>query len=332
MNQDPTAKQRKKDHIDLALTSEVLSSDERFYYEPMLAPHPQEGITKTTFLNKPFALPIWISSMTGGTEWAKTINVNLAKAAKEFGLGMGLGSCRSLLYDDERISDFAVREYIGDQPLYANLGIAQLEELVAENRYQVLQELIKKLDADGLIIHVNPLQEGMQPEGDLIKVSPLDTIKNIIDHLDIPLIVKEVGQGMGYRSLEALLKLPLAAVDFAAHGGTNFTKLELLRTDDPTSLDALTRVGHSASEMVHMVNQISEELGSAMLCQQIIISGGVKDFLDGYYLMETLKTPSIYGQAGAFLKHARGEYEALRQYILSQKKGLEMAYAFLQVK
>ncbi len=332
MNQDPTAQQRKKDHIDLALTSEVLTSDERFYYEPILAPHPHDGITKTQFLDKSFALPIWISSMTGGTEWAKTININLAKAAKEFGLGMGLGSCRSLLYDDDRISDFAVREYIGGQPLYANLGIAQLEELVLENKYQVLKDLVKKLDADGLIIHVNPLQEGMQPEGDLIKVSPLDTIKKLLDHLDIPLIVKEVGQGMGYRSLEALLKLPLAAVDFAAHGGTNFTKLELLRTDDPATLDSLSLVGHSATEMVNMVNQISKELGDKMLCKQIIISGGVKDFLDGYYLMQTLKTPSVYGQAGAFLKHARGDYEALRQYVLSQKKGLEMSYAFLQVK
>lgn len=332
MNQDPTAEQRKKDHIDLALASNVMAADTRFYYEPMLASHPKDGIAATSFLNKSFDLPIWISSMTGGTEWAKTINVNLAKAANEFGLGMGLGSCRSLLYNDDRLSDFAMRQYIGDQPLYANLGIAQLEELVAENKYQVIKDLVAKLEADGLIVHVNPLQEGMQPEGDLIKNTPIDTIRKLIDHIDIPLIVKEVGQGMGYRSLELLLKLPLAAVDFAAHGGTNFTKLELMRSDDPDSLDALSLVGHSAEEMVKMVNQISDELGEAMLCKQIIISGGLKDFLDGYYLMKMLKTPSIYGQAGAFLQHARGEYEALRQFVLNQKKGLEMAYAFLQVK
>jgi len=332
VNQDPTAEQRKKDHIDLALASKVMAADSRFYYEPILAGHPKDGIAATSFLNKSFDLPIWISSMTGGTEWAKTINVNLAKAANEFGLGMGLGSCRSLLYYDDRLSDFAMRQYIGDQPLYANLGIAQLEELVAENKYQVIEDLVAKLEADGLIIHVNPLQEGMQPEGDLIKNAPIDTIRKLIDHIDIPLIVKEVGQGMGYRSLELLLKLPLAAVDFAAHGGTNFTKLELMRSDNPASLDALSLVGHSAEEMVKMVNQISEELGEAMLCKQIIISGGVKDFLDGYYLMKTLKTPSVYGQAGAFLQHARGEYEALRQFVLNQKKGLEMAYAFLQVK
>ena len=332
MNQDPTAEQRKKDHIDLALSAQVIKADQRFYYEPMLSGHPQSGIAATTFLNKSFTLPIWISSMTGGTEWAKTININLAKAAKEFGLGMGLGSCRSLLYSNERIADFAVRSFIGDQPLYANLGIAQLEELVQENKYQVIKDLVNKLNADGLIIHVNPLQEGMQPEGDLIKNAPIDTIKKLIDHLDMPLIVKEVGQGMGYRSLEALLKLPLTAVDFAAHGGTNFTKLELLRTDDPNSLDGLTKVGHCATEMVNMVNQIAGELGDAMKCKQIIISGGVKDFLDGYYLMRSLKTPSVYGQAGAFLQHARGEYEALRQFVLTQKKGLEMAYAFLQVK
>jgi len=210
VNQDPTAEQRKKDHIDLALRSQVIKADTRFYYEPMLAGHPESGIA-------------------------------------------------------------------------ANLGIAQLEELVDQSKFQVIKDLVSKLEADGLIIHVNPLQEGMQPEGDLIKYAPIKTIEKLLDHIDVPLIVKEVGQGMGYRSLEALLKLPLQAVDFAAHGGTNFTKLELLRTDDATSLDGLTKVGHSAEEMVSMVNQIAVELGDAMHCKQIIISGGVKDFLDGYY-------------------------------------------------
>lgn len=332
MNQDPTAEQRKKDHIDLAMASQVTQVDDRFYYEPLLSGHPKEGIASSEFLNKKFTLPIWISSMTGGTEWAKTINQNLAKACQEFGLGMGLGSCRSLLYNDDRIEDFAVRALIGNQPLFANLGIAQLEEIVERKNYQVIKDLVGKLEADGLIIHVNPLQEGMQPEGDIISRAPIDTIKSILDNTDFPIIVKEVGQGMGYQSLKALLQLPLAAVDFAAHGGTNFTKLELQRSEDRESLSMLANVGHTALDMIYMVNKLQDNLGSKLACNQIIISGGVKNFLDGYYYMNKLKMPAIYGQAGAFLKHARGEYHELQKFVLSQKKGLEMAYAFLHTK
>ncbi len=332
MNQDPTAEQRKKDHIELALESQVNNTDTRFYYEPILSGHfANQKDIESTFLNKSFKLPIWVSSMTGGTEWAKIININLAKACSEFGIGMGLGSCRSLLYSDDRLEDFDVRKYIGDQALYANLGIAQLEELIARNQFSVISELIKKLQADGLIIHVNPLQEITQPEGDVIKFSPLESIKSLIDKLDVSVIVKEVGQGMGYRSLEALFKLPLAAVDFAAHGGTNFTKLELLRSKN-SSLIPLVKVGHTANEMVEMSNQLFSELGDKFLCNQIIVSGGVSDFLDGYYFIKKSKVNAIYGQAGAFLKHARGEYSELRKFMKGQKKGIEMAYAYLRLK
>lgn len=333
MNQDPTAEQRKKDHIEMALASQVTSSDARFYYEPILSSH--DGNLEQlslSFLNKQFELPLWVSSMTGGTEWAKIINTNLAMACNEFGMGMGLGSCRSLLYSDDRLEDFDVRRFIGDQCLFANLGIAQLEELVENNEYDVIKNLVAKLEADGLIVHVNPLQEITQPEGDKIKYSPLQTITTLLEKVDMPVIVKEVGQGMGYRSLEALFKLPLAAVDFASHGGTNFTKLELLRSDDTTSLDPLTTVGHTAKEMVAMSNQLKEELGDKMLCKQIIISGGIKDFLDGYYLLKKSKIKAIYGQAGAFLKHARGEYQALQKYVETQRKGLQMSFAYLELK
>jgi isopentenyl-diphosphate delta-isomerase len=333
LNEDPTAEQRKKDHIDLALQSVVQQADERFYYEPMLAGHNGgDGLLSKSFLNKEFKLPIWVSSMTGGTEWAKIINHNLAKACKEYGMGMGLGSCRSLLYSNDRLSDFDVRSLIGDQPLYVNLGIAQVEQLVAEKAYNKITELIDKLSADGLIVHVNPLQEITQPEGDAIKYAPIETISSVIDNIKSSIIVKEVGQGMGYRSLEALFKLPLQAVDFAAHGGTNFTKLELMRSEDGEGLMPLTTVGHSAAEMVDLTNRLANEMGDKMLCNEIIISGGVSNFLDGYYLTQKSKVSSIYGQAGAFLRHARGDYELLQKYVEAQAKGLKMAYAFLQLK
>ena len=335
---DPTAKERKKDHIELAFQSQVGVSqlDQRFYYEPMLAAHPRDcPVPPFTFLGKSMNAPLWVSSMTGGTAMAQTINHNLAKVCGEFGMGMGLGSCRSLLYSNETLADFDVRHLIGDDlPLYANLGIAQVEQLIGMKQLHKVEELIEKLKADGLIIHVNPFQEWMQPEGDRFINSPLETIRAFLDQLSIPVIVKEVGQGMGYESLKALFQLPLMAVDFGASGGTNFALLELLRSNpvQRERFQKLTHIGHSAEEMAQMTNQIKEELGDQMRCQQVIISGGIKDFLDGHYLMSILQLPSIYGQASGFLKHARGEYGELQKYVSDQVKGLQLAKAYLKIR
>ncbi|MEY4905949.1 MAG: hypothetical protein RLZZ292_3764 [Bacteroidota bacterium] len=335
---DPNAAARKRDHIELAFKSQIVGQhlDNRFYYEPLLAAHPTKGSWGAfPFLGKTFQYPLWVSSMTGGTGMARIINQNLARACKDFGMGMGLGSCRGLLYSDEYLGDFAVRSLIGDQPLYANLGIAQLEELIKRNDLHLIDTLIHKLEADGLIIHVNPLQEWLQPEGDRFEFSPLQTIETILDKKpNLKVIVKEVGQGFGYESLKTLLQLPLEAIDFAAAGGTNFAKLELLRSDATKQAlyDIVAHVGHTADEMVEMTNQLIITLGEKMCCKQIIISGGLKNFLDGYYLTSKLNLPSIYGQASAFLQHARGDYETLHQYIETQTQGLELAKALLRAK
>lgn len=335
---DPNAAARKQDHIELAFQSQIEEGklDDRFYYEPLLSGHPEKGNLKPVpFLGKKLRAPIWVSSMTGGTELAKTINQNLARACNEFGMGMGLGSCRSLLYSDDALADFDVRGIIGDElPLYANLGIAQLEELIKQQELFLINQLLNKLKADGLIIHVNPLQEWLQPEGDRFEIAPIETIKTVLEYADFPVIVKEVGQGMGYESLKTLFQLPLEAIDFAANGGTNFAKLELLRSDPGKReiYSQLALVGHSAEDMIGMTNQLIEELGDEMKCRQVIISGGIRNFLDGYYLINKLPLPCVYGQASGFLKHARGSYEALRDYVDAQIQGLELADAFLKVR
>ena len=335
---DPTADLRKRDHIELAFQSQVDQQqlDQRFYYEPLLASHPNASSKQSIdFLGKKMRLPLWVSSMTGGTALARTINRNLAKACKDFGMGMGLGSCRSLLYDNEYLEDFNVRSILGDdQLLFANLGIAQIEQLITNNKLGLVNDLLAKLQADGLVIHVNPFQEWLQPEGDRFQYAPIDTIQRFLDKVDTHLIVKEVGQGMGYKSLKALYQLPIAAIEFAASGGTNFAKLELLRSDPIKQqiYQQLAYVGHTALDMVEMSNRISEELGDKMRCKQVIISGGIKNFLDGYYLINKLAISSVYGQASSFLKYAREGYDPLYQYIDSQKQGLELAQQFLRIK
>lgn len=338
-DQDPTAAERKRDHIELAFRSQVERGtlDSRFYYEPLLGAHPQGDTWPTfPFLGKAMRAPLWVSSMTGGTAMARIINQNLARACGEFGLGMGLGSCRSLLYSDETLSDFAVRPLMGPNcPLYANLGIAQLDDLLVRGEWDRIPLLLSKLDADGLIIHVNPFQEWLQPEGDRFRRSPLETIEELLDRLPgLSYIVKEVGQGMGPASLRALMQLPLTAIDFAASGGTNFAKLELLRaTPEQQLLNApLAHIGHSPEEMVAFVNQLTVELGSRVQCSSFIISGGVRDFLDGYYLIGKIKHPAIYGQASGLLRHAQGSYADLRTFVAAQLDGLALARAYLRIR
>jgi len=334
---DNTASSRKQDHITLAFRSQVqqMSLDQRFYYEPLLSAHPQQKNKKFKFLGKDFSAPLWVSSMTGGTDYANTINHNLARAAKDFGFGMGLGSCRSLLTDDTNLRDFDIRHLIGDDlPLYANLGIAQVEKLINNNKLDLIDTLIDKLKADGLIVHINPMQEWLQPEGDRYFQIPLLTLNQLIDKKpDLKIIVKEVGQGFGPESLKALLKLPIMALDFAAAGGTSFAMLELLRSNEQNydNYKPFTQVGHSADEMVDFVNNILA-MDSDFLCKEIVISGGIQSFLDGFYLINKIKLPAVYGQASALLKHARNNYDELYQFLDLQINGLRMAEAFLRIK
>lgn len=337
--QDPTAASRKEDHIELAFRSQVdaMALDERFDYEPLLAAHPTVGdLPRTTFGKKTMRAPLWVSSMTGGTEKAYVINQNLGQACAEFGLGMGLGSCRPLLYGQERLADFDIRPVVGDAtPLYANLGVAQIQEVLDRGAAAEIGQMVDLLRADGLIVHVNPLQEAMQPEGDVFRVSPLATIEATLAALpDLPLIVKEVGQGMGPASLRALLELPLLAVDTAANGGTNFSKLELYRSDDlrREAYEPLVNVGHSAARMVGWVNEIVADSAATVRCEHLIVSGGVRNFLDGYYLTESAHLPAIYGQASAFLRYARADYATLRRYVATQLRGYALAHAFLRVR
>jgi isopentenyl-diphosphate delta-isomerase len=191
---------------------------------------------------------------------------------------------------------------------------------------------VEKLRADGLIIHVNPMQEWFQVEGDILEHPPIETIQRFLEHSSIPVIVKEVGQGMGPESLAALLQLPLAAVEFAAFGGTNFVRVELLRDEGNNRdlFEPLSYVGEDAASMVERMNGIVARTEPA--CREVILSGGIRNFLDGYYLIRKSALPAVYGMASAFLEHARGDYDHLRDFVRAQVRGLEMAFAYLTLR
>ena len=332
---------RKNDHINLTDKSVPQSKLDLLgsHYEPLFS-----GICEfnqepqVNFGPYSLDLPIWISSMTGGAQRAKKINKNLARLCGEFKLGMGLGSCRSLLFSNDRIEDFDYKDLVGDQPLFTNFGIAQVEELVDDNKVSLINEVNVKLNADGIIIHINPLQEFMQPEGDRYKRPPLETIQKALDKLKYPVIVKEVGQGFGPRSLEALFNLPLLAIDLAGFGGTNFTKLEELRLGDEKKYkirlnSSLYQVGHSCEEMIDFVLDLDKKL---IKDKNIIISGGLKRPLDGVLLKNKLDSSevqsSLIGFASLFLKHAQGEYSDLKAFMYEFKESYRIAKNLIERK
>lgn len=328
--------QRKTDHIKMAALSvpATLEGDNRFFYEPLLNVHPTEQIP-VNFLGKSMKFPLWISSMTGGSVEANKINHILAEACAEFGLGMGLGSCRTLLKSDEFFDDFNLRGILGDHlPFYANLGIAQIEKLIVRNEVDRIHQLVHQLKADGLFIHVNPTQEWLQPEGDLFKIPPIETIATLIDQVNgqYKLVVKEVGQGMGPESLKALLNLKIDGIEFGAFGGTNFASIEIMRNEDAHAefMYPLATFGHNAYEMVEMINEIG--MGHPVHCKQIIVSGGIKNFLDGYYLTEKSSIQAVYGMAGVMLQHAMTSKTDLWNFLKAEAEGYKYAKAFLKIK
>jgi len=327
---------RKKDHISLALSNRTqnIEKDHRFIYEPLLSGHTVPPLPQTVLAGKKMTVPVWISSMTGGSGIAQHINTNLAMAANEFGLGMGLGSCRILFESEKHLPDFDMRHIIGNEiPFWANLGIAQLEQMAEKGTLGDVSDLVKLLRCDGLIIHVNPLQEWFQPEGDRLKNPPIVIIEEVLRQLKMPVIVKEVGQGMGRDSLKALMKLPLAAIEFAAFGGTNFARVEMMRRPltDQELFEPLVFVGQTADDMITDVKSLMAE-GVECKAPLLIISGGIRNYLDGYYYITISPIPAVYGMASGFLKHARDSYSSLRDWTSSHIDGLKMAHAFLRVR
>lgn len=321
------AEVRKKDHLDLALQSRTSAShlDGRFYYEPALGVHPKtDQKSPTTFLGHSFDFPFWVSSMTGGTEAAFTINSNLARLCAEFNLGMGLGSIRPLLDSKIRLKDFDFRKTIGDRPFYANLGVAQLEELLVSKELNKLEDILEVLQVSGLFIHLNPLQEWFQPEGDRFTRSSLETIQAYTELSKTKIMVKEVGHGMGPGTLKALLKLNIQGIEFGAFGGTNFSVLEQYRKQD-AGLDSLSYVGHSALEMVGFINKLETS-------KEFIISGGIQTATDAYYLQELLKANSVIGLASAWLTPALEGYDSLKNYFKNFSQQYMMCEAFLKLK
>lgn len=331
--------QRKNDHISLAGLSapKVPNGDQRFYYEPLSGAHPSSE-TSFSFMGKTMVQPLWISSMTGGTEKSGSLNRMLAEACSEFGLGMGLGSCRPLLEGQRYFSDYNLRPILGTSvPFFANIGIVQLEKLVQEKAIQKIDDLIiGPLKTDGLIIHLNPAQEFLQPEGDHQHRPAYETLEQVLEFIDgrYKVIVKEVGQGMGPKSLEQLAGMDIDGIEFGAFGGTNFATIELMRNPNGpfAHLWPIPTLGHTAEEMLGWMNRIAQQETQPSKPLELIISGGINNFLDGYYFTRLSSFRAVYGMANILLQQALKSKQDLFNFIRAEKMGFQFASEFLEIR
>ena len=183
--------------------------------------------TSTKFLRHNLQFPFLIDSMTGGTPAAQKINTRLAQAAEEFGIGMGVGSQRAGLLSNDLAESFkVVRRNAPNAFIYSNIGGAQLSQGL---NHKSIKKLLKMIDADALAIHLNPLQELVQPEGESNYVNVLSRIKELSSDLNVPIIVKEVGSGISPSVAKKLSASKVDAINIAGMGGTSWAGIEQIR-------------------------------------------------------------------------------------------------------
>ncbi|MDQ4017412.1 MAG: type 2 isopentenyl-diphosphate Delta-isomerase, partial [Thermoproteota archaeon] len=229
-------KQRKKEGIDIPLQKNVQAKTTSTYLEYVRLVHnalPEVDYddidTSMTFLGKRFSAPIIIDSMTGGTDEATVINGRLGELAEKYGFGMGLGSQRAGLKSEELAATYSIaRKNAPNAFLIANIGGAQLSKGLTVDE---AKRIVKMIGANALVVHLNPLQELVQPEGEPRYKGVLGQISELAKTIDIPLIVKEVGAGI---SKEVAIKLEMAnvsAINIAGAGGTSWAGVEKLRAE-----------------------------------------------------------------------------------------------------
>lgn len=271
---------RKADHIRICLDEDVqfhgvTNGLERYRFTHCCLPelNRSEIDIRTKFLGKWLGAPLLISSMTGGTEQAKTINFRLAEVAQHYKLAMGVGSQRVAVENPQVADTFAVRSHAPDILLFANLGAVQL------NYSYGLAECLRVIDlleADALILHLNPLQECIQPKGDTNFKGLIDKINILCNKIPVPVIVKEVGNGISAATAQKLLDAGVTAIDVAGAGGTSWAKVEserALNMQQRRLGQTFANWGLPTAECITSIRAIAPEI-------PLIASGGLRDGLD----------------------------------------------------
>lgn len=280
MNGSTETQIRKADHLRVCLEEDVQFHETSHGFDQYRFIHcclPEldraEIDISTTFLQKKLNAPILISSMTGGTELAKLINYRLAAIAQEYGLAMGVGSQRVAIEQPEVADTFAIRSIAPDALLFANLGAVQLNY-----RYGI-EECLKAVDlleADALILHLNVLQECVQTKGDTNFRGLLEKIAIVCDKLPVPVIAKEVGNGISANMAEKLIAAGVSAIDVAGAGGTSWAKVESGRARDAKQ----RRLGATFADWGIPTAECITQIRSVAPTIPLIASGGLRNGLE----------------------------------------------------
>jgi len=321
MKKDTELVSRKSDHIQINLERDVRSAlttgleKYRFIHEALPELDLNRVDATLRLFGKTLSAPILISSMTGGTDRAGTINLRLAEAAQSVGVAMGVGSQRAALEHPELTATFQVRRVAPDILLFANLGATQLNSGYALDHCRRAVDMIQ---ADALILHLNPLQEAVQAGGDVNFAGLAKKIEGICKKLEAPVIAKEVGWGISERTARLLADCGVSAIDVAGAGGTSWSQVEMHRAPDEfTRQLAATFVGWGipTAESIQIVRKAAPNM-------TVFASGGLKDGLDIAKCIALGAT--LGGMAGQFLKAAAISTESVVEMMQLTKRQIEV--------
>ena len=315
--------QRKADHIRINLQEDVSFPNlttglERFRFVHQALPELDLDAVDAgvTIFEKHLRIPLLISSMTGGAPEAEQLNLRLAEAAQATGIAMGLGSQRVALESPEQARSFQVRRVAPDILLFANLGAVQLNRGYTADD---CQRAVAMVEADALILHLNPLQEAVQAGGDVHWAGLAEKIEQVCRALPVPVIAKEVGWGISAQTARLLADAGVAAIDVAGSGGTSWSQVEYHRTEDPL-LRRLARTfadwGIPTAESLLMVRETLPEM-------PLFASGGLRTGLDVAKCIAL--GADIAGVASPFLKAAARSVEAVTEEIRAIEMELRVA-------
>ncbi len=304
---------RKDDHIKICLDEKVQFNQVRNGLEKYTFTHcclPEldynETDISTNFLGKKLDSPLLISSMTGGTENAQFINIRLAVIAQKYSLAMGIGSGRVIIEKPEVAKTFQVRSFAPDILLLANIGAVQLNYGYT---WRECLKLVEILSADALILHLNPLQECIQPEGDSNFKDLLAKIAVLCAKMPVPIIVKEVGNGISATMAEKLINIGVKAVDVAGAGGTSWAMVESERSDNKLKRELGKTFANWGIPTADCVIDIAKKYPDIPL----IASGGIRNGLEVAKLLAL--GADVVGLAYPFLKAAMTSMEALEELV-----------------
>ena len=265
---------RKAEHIRLALEERMQFAAHAFgrytFDHDALPDLDFDAIdVSVDFLGKRLSAPLLLSCMTGGTEIAARINRNLAEAAESRGVALGLGSQRKALEDPDKIASFQVRDVAPTIPLLANLGAIQLNY-----GYDLAhcRRAVEMIGADALVLHLNPLQEAIQPEGQCRFAGLLPKMAEIVRQLEVPVIAKEVGSGISEATGRKLFDAGIRILDTAGVGGTSWARIEAQRAHDLAIGELFAGWGIPTPDSIRQLRRIDGVT--------IIGSGGVRSGVD----------------------------------------------------